>query len=102
VLAAAQLNGVRVMFSFNVLNGGAGFNMTSCPVPATGGPGLNTGRCAMSPSQIRQSAAALGGAGCALLLWRWDATYMAKPENAQAFREVADSLRRLPRQSCRR
>jgi hypothetical protein len=101
-LAAALLNGVKVMFSLNVLNGGAGFNMTSCPVPATGGPGLNTGRCAMSPTQIRQSGAALGKAGCALLLWRWDAVYMAKAENAQAFREVADSLRRLPRQSCRR
>jgi hypothetical protein len=35
-------------------------------------------------------------------MWRYDANFMAKPENQEAFRAVAANLATLPARSCRR
>jgi hypothetical protein len=101
-LAGARDNGVAVVFSLNLLNGGAGFGETVCPIPQTGGPGYSAGRCAMSPTQVRDYAAALAPYGVALNLWQYDATFMAKAENQQALRDVAGKLASLPTKSWRR
>jgi hypothetical protein len=101
-LAGAQANGVAVVFAMNILNGGAGFGETSCPIPPTGGPGLDAGRCAMGPGQVTQYGLALGPAGCAFVLWKYDAGYMGRADNVQAFKAVADSLAKVPAKTCRR
>jgi PKD repeat protein len=38
---------VQILFSMNIGNGGAGFNLTQCDNPPTGGDGADPGRCAM-------------------------------------------------------
>jgi len=101
-LAGARDNGVAVVFSINILNGGAGFGETSCPIPQTGGPGYSAGRCAMSPTQVREYAMALAPYGAALNMWQYDATFMAKAENQQVFREIAAKVATLPAKSWRR
>jgi hypothetical protein len=101
-LAAAKQNGVSVIFSINLLNGGAGFNETSCPIPPTGGWGLNAGRCAMGPQQVRDFGLALVPYGCAMVMWRYDNTFFANTENLQAFRDIAAKAAMLPQRACRR
>jgi hypothetical protein len=101
-LAFGGLDGVRVVFSINIMNGGAGFNETSCPIPPTGGWGLSPGRCRMSADQVRQFGTALGPAGSGLLMWVYDPTFMADPANVQAFRDIASKLATLPARSWRR
>jgi hypothetical protein len=54
----------------------------------------------MTPAQVRDWGAVLGAAGCAFLSWRYDAAFMARPENQAAFSEVAIALAGLPRRSC--
>jgi hypothetical protein len=66
----------------------------------TGGLGTHGRNCRMTPDQIREWAAVLGPAGCALLTWRWDGDFMASIENQAALSEVAIALAGLPRRSC--
>jgi hypothetical protein len=56
----------------------------------------------MTAQQVREWGMVLGAAGCALTMWRYDATFMAKTENQEAFRAVAGHLATLPAKSCRR
>jgi hypothetical protein len=56
----------------------------------------------MTPDQIRTNSRVLGKAGCALLFWRYDSSFMASPENQQAFRDVAAMLAATPGKSCKR
>jgi hypothetical protein len=56
----------------------------------------------MTGAQVREWGTLLGSAGCALTMWRYDDTFMAKPENQQAFKDLADRLATLPAASCRK
>jgi hypothetical protein len=99
-LAFARRSGVAIAFSLNILDGGT--RMSGCPVPATGGRGTMGGNCRMTPEQVREYALALGPAGCALTLWRFDPDYMANPENQRVFTEIQTHLATFPARSCRR
>ena len=52
--------------------------------------------------QVREFGNVLGEAGCALLMWRYDAAFMADAENARAFKDLGSRMASLPRKSCRR
>jgi hypothetical protein len=97
-LAAAKQNGIAVVLAFNPINGGT--PVSGCPTGRTGGKG--TYACRMTPAQIRDIGSTLGAAGCALLVWRYDAKLMSSAANQEAFKDVAAKLatRRPPR--CRR
>jgi hypothetical protein len=101
-LSFAAQDGVRAVFSINIMNGGAGFNETSCPIPPTGGPGASAGRCRMSAAQLREAAITLGPAGSGMFMWRFDSAFMADPANQQAFRDVAAKLATIPSKTWRR
>lgn len=99
-LVAAKKNGIKLVFSFNPLNGGT--RIKNCPLGKTGGKGTYNGNCRMTPAQIRDAGYALGGSGCALLMWRYDASFMSKAANARAFQDVKNRLAGNPRKSCAR
>lgn len=99
---------VKIVFSLNVLNGGAGRNETSCPQPPTGGAGRSSGRCSMgggTNGQIVTFGTALMGAepggkkGVGLTLWDYDLVYFGRSEMKTAFASVANVLNAAPRQS---
>jgi hypothetical protein len=83
----------------NILDGG--FRISGCPVPETGGVGTSGLNCRMTPQQVRDYARVLA-TGCALLMWRYDADYMASRENQAAFQDVLSMLSSVPQKSCRR
>jgi hypothetical protein len=97
---AAKKNGIKLVFGFNPLNGGT--KIKGCPLGKTGGRGTYDGNCRMTPAQVRATGYALGGSGCALLMWRYDAAFMAKAANVKAFQDLKNSLAKNPRKSCRR
>jgi hypothetical protein len=99
-LAAARQNGIAVVFSFNPLNGGT--PIRDCPLGETGGEGTYGGNCRMTAAQVRAYGSTLGVAACALLMWRYDAAFMSKPDNHQAFKDVAAKLSTSRGPSCRR
>jgi hypothetical protein len=101
-LQGAALNGVAVVFSINILNGGAGFGETVCPNPPTGGTGYSAGRCKTGSAQLEEWGLALGPAGSGLLMWAWDSTYMSVPANDSAFARIAADLANRPTKSWRR
>jgi len=110
VLAQARLDGVTPAFSLNILDGGvkiAGCTGTACcPLTTTGGIGTFAGaggqNCRMTAANVRDWGKVLGPAGCALLMWQYDAAFFSKADNQQAFRDVATVLAATPRRSCRR
>ncbi len=103
-LAMGRQNGIAIAFSLNILDGGvqsernAGWNCG----PDTGGRGTYDPNCRMTPQQVREWGILLGSAGCALTMWRYDASFMGKPENQAAFRDVRTKLSTLPGKACRR
>jgi hypothetical protein len=99
-LAVAQRDGHKIAFSMNILDGG--YRVEGCPVPQTGGAGTYEPNCRMTAAQVREYGRVLGQAGCIMLMWRYDDAFMANPDNAQAFRDVASLLANSPRKSCRR
>jgi hypothetical protein len=99
-LALGARDGHKVVFSLNILDGGA--RVAGCPVPQTGGPGTYGPNCRMTPQEIRTFGSILGPAGCALVMWRYDQEYMANPDNRSAFKDLADKLAALPAKSCRK
>jgi hypothetical protein len=101
---------VKIVFSLNVLNGGAGFHETpqSCAdKPETGGftPLPDSSRCSMGAGQIQtfgtqvMQAGTGGKKGVGLTLWDYNATYFARPEMQSAFATIANTLNSAPRQS---
>jgi hypothetical protein len=96
-LALARQNGVAVVLAINITNGGAGFNETSCP-SGFGDPG----RCRMSPDQVRAFGSSLASWGCGLILWRFDSTAVAKPENVAALKDLGRITSLLPSITCKR
>jgi hypothetical protein len=99
-LAQAKADGVAIMFSLNILDGGT--ELRGCPVPLTGGRGTYSPSCRMTPAQVREWGLALGPAGCALLLWRFDNVFLSKAANMQALRDVGARMAVTPGRSCRR
>jgi hypothetical protein len=105
VLAQAKLDGVGVVFSMNILDGGENAprdGAWACPSGTSAGRGTVAPACRMTAAQIRDWGKRLGPAGCALLMWRYDATAMARPDNQQAMRDVAAALAKAPRRPCTR
>jgi len=99
-LAFAARSNIAISFSLNLLNGGS--IVAGCPIPATGGPGTRDNQCRMRPDQVRDYGLALGPAGCALNMWRYEQEYFEKPEIQLALRTLGESLARLPRRPCTR
>jgi hypothetical protein len=102
-LAIARRDGMAVAFALNVLNGGEYSGKTkACPIPLTGGHGTYSPACKMTASQVRNWGLTLGPHGCAMSLWEFDEEFMTKPDNMQAFKDIAAELAKIPPRSCRR
>jgi hypothetical protein len=104
-LALGKRDGHAILFSMNILNGGiqaARDGLWSCPLTTTGGRGTYEPNCRMTAQQVRDWGLILGPTGCGLNMWRYDSDFMSKPENAQAFKDVAARLTSLPGKACRR
>jgi hypothetical protein len=123
-LAMGRRDGIEIMFSLNILAGGEQKwpkDPWVCPVApesfgslpptdphyrpgggSTGGRGPFAPTCRMTASQVRDWGKVLGGAGCALTMWRYDATFVSKPDNMRAFKDVATHMSNLQGKSCRR
>jgi hypothetical protein len=105
VLAQAKLDGIGVAFSMNILGGGQNAprdGTWSCPTGTSAGRGTQEPNCRMTASQIRDWGEALGPAGCAMLMWRYEDKAMGLPDNQQAMRDVAATLAKAPRRACTR
>lgn len=105
VLAQARLDGVAVAFSLNILDGGQNAprdGTWSCPAGTSAGRGLYEPACRMTATQIRDWGKALGPAGCAMLMWRYDSVAMTRADNVAAMRDVAAALGTAARRSCTR
>jgi hypothetical protein len=108
-LAMAQANGISIAFSMNLIAGGIQ-DLTSpdrleawrCPTSTTGGRGYRTPTCRMHASQVRDWGKILGVAGCALLMWRYEDVFMAKLDNQESFKAVAERLSTVAPKSCAR
>jgi hypothetical protein len=101
-LAMAARDGMRVVFSLNLLDGGVQDKTGAWDCPGTGGVGTHSPNCRVTPAQLKDWGKTLGQAGCAMMSWRYDATFMGKPENQAAISDVAITLSGLPRSSCGR
>src|SRR6185312_2606711 len=103
-LDLGRRDGLGIIFSMNILNGGIQAErdgLWNCPLTTTGGRGTFDPNCRMTAQQVREWGITLGSAGCAMMMWKYDDAFMANPENAQAFRDVAATLASLPAKSCR-
>jgi hypothetical protein len=104
-LAIARRDGHAIAFSLNIMDGGAQAardGLWNCPLTTTGGRGTYNPNCRMTAQQVREFGLVLGPAGCGLLMWRYDATFMARTDNIQAFKDVAAKLAATPSQPCRK
>jgi hypothetical protein len=99
-LAMAQRDGLAIVFSMNLLNGGVQDRSGAWDCAGTGGLGDRSPNCRMTPAQVREYGLALGTAGCAMLNWKYDGEFAAKAENQEAFSTVALALAPLPRPRC--
>ena len=97
-LAAARRDGVKIVFGLNILDGGIPNRGGGC----VAGRGTYGANCRMTAKQVTEWGKTLGRAGCALLMWRYDAEYIAKAANVQAFKEVRNTLANTQGKSCRR
>lgn len=102
VLAQARLDGVTPAFSLNIINGGVQDRDGTWDCIGTGGLGLRSPNCRMNANQLRNWGITLGTSGCMLLMWTYDAAYMANTQNAQAFSDVAARLASTAGRSCKR
>jgi hypothetical protein len=103
-LEMGRRDGLGIIFSMNILNGGiqaARDGLWDCPLSTTGGRGTFDPNCRMTAQQVREWGTILGSAGCAMMMWKYDDKFMADAENQQAFRDVADRLASLPAKSCK-
>jgi hypothetical protein len=105
-LALAQRDGHAILFSLNIIDGGAKDSVNDgvwdCPLSITGGYGSYAPNCRMTAQQVRDFGMVLGPAGCGLVMWHYDDVFMADPDNQAAFRDVAQRLGSLPAKACRR
>jgi hypothetical protein len=56
----------------------------------------------MTPDQVRTWGKALAPYGCFMMLWRYNAAYMAKSANLLAFKEIAALAASKPKPTCKR
>jgi len=102
-LAMGKRDGVAVMFSLNITDGGIhNWTTKDCPVPLTGGPGSYEPACRMTPHQVREWGSILGPAGCGLVLYRFDEAHATRPENLAALTYLADMLAKISPPPCTR
>ena len=104
-LAFGRRDNMAIVFSINVMNGGiqaARDGRWDCPLTTTGGRGTYDPNCRMTPKQVRDWGILLGSAGCAMVAWRYDSSFMANPDNRAAFADVTARLATLPAKSCGR
>ena len=96
-------------FAINVLDGGiqvkrqpgqTDYLAGDCPLTTTGGRGTYFPNCRMTADQVRESGKVLGPAGCFLTGFRYNAEFMAKPENQAAFRDIIATLGSRPAAGC--
>jgi hypothetical protein len=94
----ATENGIRIVFSMNILDGGARRTGTSCTA------GTEAPNCQMTAGELQAAGLVLGRAGSGLLMWRYDPTFMAPspPANQSAFSAIAQDLATRPTVSWRR
>jgi hypothetical protein len=104
VLSRARADGVTPMFSLNILDGGVQDRdgNYSCTSAGQAGKGTYRPNCRMTPTQVKNWGLAIGAAGCAMQMWRYDGTFMSKSANVDAVRSVASMLSSKARRSCRR
>jgi hypothetical protein len=100
-LAQAARDGMAIVFSMNLLEGGTQDKVGGWDCAGTGGLGDQSPNCRMTAQQIRDWGKALGLAGCALLSWKYDGAFISRPENQAAISDVAITLANEPRTSCR-
>jgi len=103
-LDLGRRDGLGIIFSMNILNGGflaAKDGLWYCPLDTTGGRGSYDPNCRMTAQQVREWGILLGSAGCGLMMWQYDDAFMANVDNQRAFRDVAAVLASLPAKSCR-
>jgi hypothetical protein len=101
-LALARRDGMSILFSVNLLNGGVPDRDGIWDCTGTGGMGTYAPNCRMTPQQVRDWGILLGSAGCALSMWRYDEAFVLNADNQQAFNDVRSRLATLPGKSCRR
>lgn len=102
-LSQARKDGIAIAFSLNLLNGGIqNWSTKKCPIPLTGGYGTRTPACRMTADQVKNWGLALGPSGCAMLMWRFDGTFMSKSANISAIKTVLYKLASSSKRSCRR
>jgi hypothetical protein len=101
-IVVTRRSGVGLIFQMNVLDGGT--TIAGCPVPETGGPGTGGSGCRMTPAQVTNYGTVLAGAveACAFGLWRFDADFITKPENASALNKVASVASNRQATRCQR
>lgn len=99
-LAIVQRDGMKILFSLNLLDGGTQDRDGTWNCAGTGGLGTYSPNCQMTPEQIRTYAEALAPPSCAMLSWRRDATFLARPENAAALSSMALMIAALPPEPC--
>ena len=101
-LALARRDGMSILFSVNLLNGGVTDRDGIWDCAGTGGMGTYAPNCRMTSQQVRDWGILLGSAGCALSMWRYDEAFVLNADNQQAFNDVRSRLATLPGKSCRR
>jgi PKD repeat protein len=99
-LAIANRDQMAIMFSVNVLNGGTQDKLGAYDCAGTGGLGTYQPNCRMTPQQLQDAADALGPAGCALMMWRYDSDFMNKPANQAVISNIAINLYNRTRRPC--
>ena len=106
VVAQATLDGVTVAWGLNPLDGGmqaARDGLWNCPLTTTQGRGTYAPNCRMTADQVRDWGRTLAQApGCFLIMWAYDATYVGRADNQQAFKDLASTLGTKASKSCRR
>jgi hypothetical protein len=102
VLDRAKIEGVKVAFSLNLLDGGVPDNTGTWDCAGTGGKGTRSGKCRMTADQVKNYGRTVGPSGCFMLNWEYDDAFMSKSANVDAFRSVASLLATMSPRSCRR
>jgi hypothetical protein len=102
-VAEAKRQGMKMVFAMNLINGGQlKWSSWYCPQPLTGGRGSYYPACRMSASNVRDWGKVLGPAGCGLVMWKYESTFMSKSANITALKDLAAYMRNTSGRPCRR
>jgi hypothetical protein len=91
-LAVAADDGIQIIFSMNVLDGGK--RGVDCYAPGT-----LEGNCWMSPTDLRDAGLVLGLAGSGLLMWEYRSNMWGQVPYQDAAEAIASNLATQPRKS---